>query len=225
MRDYTLPTQDECRALIRQCYVPAHILRHSEAAAKVGVFLAHRLVEQGLEVDVDLVEQACLLHDLFRVCDFPLEDFRWFEQPVTEEDKARWRQLKNDHGHRRHEDAADAFLRDRYPVLAATIRKHRYTALIDPKDCPRSWEEKLVYYADKRAMHETIVPLQKRLDEGHQRNALAMAKAGQPRRLDIEEKVDTLIFQLEAEIFSRIDIEPDEITEAFIDTYPCGNNA
>lgn len=219
MRDYTLPSHDECRAMIRQCHVPTHILRHNEAVTRLGVFLAHRLAEREIEVDVDLVERACLLHDLFRVCDFPLEDFRWFEQPVTEEDKARWRQLKAEHGHRRHEDAADAFLKDRYPVLAQTIRKHRYTAVIDTEDHPESWEEKLVYYADKRAMHETIVPLAERLDEAHQRSAIALAKAGQPRRRDMEEKVDALIFQLEAEIFSRLDLQPNDVTDAFIDTY------
>lgn len=219
MRDYTLPSHDECRAMIRQCHLPTHILKHSEAANKVGVFLACRLAEKGIEVDVDLVERACLLHDLFRVCDFPLEDFRPFEQPVTEADKARWRRLKAEHGHRRHEDAADAFLKDRYPILAETIRKHRYTAVIDDQDGLESWEEKLVYYADKRAMHDTIVPLAERLDEAHQRSAIALAKAGQPRRQDMEEKVDALIFQLEAEIFSRLDLHPDDVTDAFIDGY------
>ena len=219
MRDYTLPSHDECRAMIRHCHLPTHILKHSKAVNKVGVFLARRLLETGIDVDVDLVERACLLHDLFRVCDFPLEDFRWFEQPITEEDKTRWRRLKAEHGHHRHEEAANAFLKDRYPVLAETIRKHRYTAVIDEEDGLDSWEQKLVYYADKRAMHDTIVPLAKRLDEAHQRSALVLAEAGQSRRRDIEEKVDALIFRLEAEIFSHLDLRPDDVTDAFIDTY------
>jgi len=219
MRNHTLPSHDECRAMIRQCHLPTHILKHSEAVNKVGVFLACRLAEKDLDVDVDLVERACLLHDLFRVCDFPLEDFRWFEQPVTEADKTKWRRLKAKHGHHRHEEAANAFLKDRYPVLAETIRKHRYTSVIDEEDALESWEQKLVYYADKRAMHDTIVPLAERLDEAHQRSAIALAKAGQPRRRDMEEKVDALIFQLEAEIFSRLDLHPNDVTDAFIDAY------
>jgi len=76
------------------CHVPIHIVRHNEATAKLGVFLARRLAERGMDVDVELVERACLLHDLFRVCDFPLEDFSWFEQPISEEDMAKWRQLE-----------------------------------------------------------------------------------------------------------------------------------
>ncbi len=205
--------------MIQACHVPTHILRHSEATAKLAVFLARRLVERGLDVDVELVEQACLLHDLFRVCDFPLEDFRWFQQPVSEEDKAKWRQLKAEHGANRHEDAADLFLKDRFPVLADAIRKHRYTALLDEDDCPKSWEEKLVYYADKRAMHETIVPLKERLEEAHSRSALVQTQAGRPRNTEMEEKVDARIFALEAEIFDVTGLDPDEVTDAYIDKY------
>lgn len=223
MRNYALPSREECLSMIRDCHVPAHILRHAETAAKLGAFLAQKLVERGIEVDVELVERACLLHDLFRVCDFPLEDFRWFEQPVTEEDKRRWRRLKARHGHLRHEDAADAFLKDTYPVLARTIRRHRYVSVLDETDRPQSWEEKLVYYADKRAMHDTIVPLEDRLEEAHQRSAIAMAKAGVQRSIELEKAVDARIFELEAEIFGVIGLVPDDVTEEFIDRCPTDN--
>jgi len=219
MRDYALPSRDECRSMIQACHVPAHIVKHKEAVTKLGVFLAERLAEHGIPVDVELVERACLLHDLFRVCDFPLEDFSWFEPPVTEEDKRRWRGLKAQHGHRRHEDAADAFLKDAYPVLATAIRKHRYTALLDENDKPETWEEKLVYYADKRAMHEKIVPLKERLEEAHRRSAIVLAQASQPQHVDVEKKVDALIFQLEDEIFRQIGLDPDDVTDESIDRY------
>jgi HD superfamily phosphohydrolase YqeK len=204
--------------MIAACHVPSHILRHSETVAKLGVFLAERLVERGIAADIELVERACLLHDLFRVCDFPLEDFGWFEQPVTEDDKHRWRRLKARHGHVRHEDAADAFLKDKYPVLATTIRRHRYVAVLDEEDGPQSWEEKLVYYADKRAMHDTIVPLKERLEEAHQRSAAAMAKAGRPRSVEMEKVVDARIFALEAEIFGIVGLAPDDVTEELIES-------
>ena len=56
MRDYALPSQDECRAMIRDCHVPVHIVKHAEAVAKLGVFLAERLRDGGIDVDVALVE-------------------------------------------------------------------------------------------------------------------------------------------------------------------------
>jgi hypothetical protein len=219
MRDYALPSHEECLSIVRDCHVPIHIVRHAETVARLGVFLGRKLAERGIEIDVELVERACLLHDLFRVCDFPLEDFRWFEQPVTEEDKRRWRRLKARHGHVRHEDAADAFLKDRYPVLATVIRRHRYVAVLDETDCPQTWEEKLVYYADKRAMHDTIAPLRARLEEAHQRSAIALAKAGKARCLETEKAVDARIFELEAEIFDVIGLAPDDLTEELVDRY------
>ena len=218
MRNYALPSQNECRAMIRDCHVPVHIVKHAEAVAKLGVFLAERLTDGGIDVDIPLVERACLLHDLFRVCDCPLEDFSCFEQPVTDEDITRWRRLKAEHGHRRHEEAAYAFLEDKYPVLATTIHKHRYTAVIDEDDRPASWEEKLVYYADKRVMHDRIVPLRERLDEAHERNTL-LAKTSTSRRVDMEKKVDAEIFRLEEEIFNQIDLDPEEVTHGLIDDY------
>jgi len=219
MRNYALPDRDECLALIAECHVPVHIVKHSEATARLGVFLAERLNENGATVDVALVERACLLHDLFRVCDFPLEDFSWFEQPVSEEDKAKWRRLKARHGGNQHEDAASAFFSAAYPVLAETIRKHRYTALLCEQDKPATWEEKLVYYADKRAMHDTIVPLRRRLEEAHKRSAFLLAQAGKSRDVETEKKVDALIFALEREIFAHLDLAPDTVTADLIDGY------
>jgi len=163
VRSYTLPSRDECYELIREHRVPAHIVRHSETTARLARFLAERLNARGQTVDVDLVERACLLHDLLRVCDFPLKDFSGFAQPVTNADVAKWRRLKQQHEGTRHEDAAATLLGRRYPALAQTIRKHRYTALVDGDDRPRTWAEKLVYYADKRVNHDQAVSLEERL--------------------------------------------------------------
>ncbi len=212
MRNYAIPSRDECLAIIRDCHVPAHIIRHSKTVARFGVFLARELARRGAAVDVELVERACLLHDLLRVCEFPLQDFSRFEQPVTEDDKAKWRAIKERHAGARHEDAACAFLRDAYPVLAETIRKHRYTAIVHEQDRPQTWEEKLVYYADKRVMHDTIVPLQTRLEEAHKRHAAGRTP---PNEAEIA-TIDAAIFQLEADIFTRIGLDPDTVTSAIV---------
>jgi len=204
-------------ALIRDCHVPTHIVWHSEATARLAVFLARKLIESGVSIDVDLVERACLLHDMFRVCEFPLQDFGRFEQPVSEEDKTKWLGLKERYGRMRHEDAACAYLQDRYPVLAETIRKHRYTAIVDDADRPRTWEEKIVYYADKRVMHNAIVPLGRRLADAHRRNATWRKAAG----IDDAEiaRIDAAIFELETELFGPTALDPDAVTSELIDMY------
>jgi len=79
--------------------------------------------------------------------------------------------------------------------------------ILDEKEKPTTWEEKLVYYADKRVMHDRIVPLKERLEEAHKRN---VHLHGTQTQSDINaSKVDPLIFKLEEEIFSKIDISPD----------------
>ena len=203
--------------LLREYRVPSHIVRHSLAAAKVGVFLAERLRDAGRDVNVDLVERACMLHDLLRACDFQLRDFSRFEEPVSEETKAFWRRLKQKYDGRGHEYGAYDVLKGRWPKLALTVRRHKYIAPIDADDRPGTWEEKIVYYADKRAMHDQIVPLQQRLDEAHARSAATYGTdAERDKRIA---RIDALIFEMEKEIFDEIGIEPDLVDDQFIDRF------
>jgi putative nucleotidyltransferase with HDIG domain len=184
MKKYALPTHKQCLRMLKEHRVPSHIVRHSLTVAKLAVFLSERLKEKGLPVDVALVDRACLLHDIFRIC----------ELEKTEA----------------HEDAAYNLLKEKYPVLALTVKKHRYSALLDEKERPRTWEEKLVYYADKRVMHDRIVPLKERLEEAHKRYA-GLRRANVKPTLDTT-KIDGLIYKLEKEIFTKISLDPLDVT-------------
>jgi len=217
MKRSNLPTRRQCFNIIKEYNVPAHILKHSLAVAKLAVFLAERLKEKGADVDIDLVDRACLLHDIVRVCDFKELDYDRFEYAITEQDKAKWKQIREKYRGIGHEDAAYEILRGKYPVLALTIKKHRYMAMLDEKTRPNSWEEKLVYYADKRVMHSKIVPLRERLKEGHKRNAHLHGSKAQSKINTA--KVDPLIYRLEEEIFDRAGLNPLEVTDKFIDSY------
>jgi len=213
-----LPTREQCFEILNSLHVPAHIIRHSLVTAKLAVFLAHRLNEKGHNVEAELVERACLLHDMLRICDCKNTDTSRFDQPVTDEDRAKWRTLREQFAGYGHEEAAYEMLKDRYPRLALAVKRHRYAALLDENDKPTSWEQKLVYYADKRVMHDKIVPLQQRLDEAHRRNQ-SQSHPAERRRLEVV-RIDKLIFELEQEIFAEIELDPLEVTEQFIDTYP-----
>jgi hypothetical protein len=129
----------------------------------------------------------------------------------------KWHSLRAKYTAMNHEDAAYDVLKERYPVLALTIKRHRYMTLLDEKDRPDTWEEKLLYYADKRVMHETIVPLKERLAEGHKRNVLSHGSAAQSKTNTA--KVDPMIEEMEKEIFNKIALDPLEVTEEFIDSY------
>jgi HD superfamily phosphohydrolase YqeK len=190
--------------------VPLHIRKHSLAVARLGVFLAEKLKEKGISVDVGLVDRACLLHDISRICDLEESGYDRSLQAITDEDRAKWRQLRAKFPKSCHEDAAFALLRDAYPELALAVKRHRYAALLDEKDKPVTWEEKIVYYADKRVMHDRIVPLKERLEEAHRRNAPQRSSADRGR-LNTE-RIDAAIFELERQIFNKIGLDPDEVT-------------
>jgi len=222
MKKNELPTRKECLAIIEEHHVPPHIVKHSLTVAKLAVFLAKRLKEKGIELDVNLVDRACLLHDIVRICNIKDLDYSKFEQPVTAEDKAKWQQLRARYEGIPHEHAAYDILKENYPALAFTIKKHRYIGILDEEEKPNTWEEKLVYYADMRVMHDKIVPLEKRLTEAHKRNVHFYNTEAQ-RRITIA-KVDPLIYSLEKEIFDRIDLNPHQITDEFIDSFSVTDN-
>jgi putative nucleotidyltransferase with HDIG domain len=217
MKSYKLPTRKKCFEIIADHHVPLHVLRHSLTAAKLAVFLAKRLIEKGIEVNVDLLEKACLLHDIARVCDFKELDYKKFNQTITEEDKTIWRQLRKKYKGFFHEDAAYEILKGDYPQLASLIRKHKYMGMLDDENKPKSWAEKLIFYADMRIMHDKIAPLKQRLEEGHKRN-IHLHGSEEQSRLNTA-KIDPLIFQMEKEIFEKINLNPLEITDEFIDSY------
>jgi len=168
-------------------------------------------------VNVELVDRASLLHDILRVCDMKGSEYRQFDKSVTKQDKARWGLLKARYAGICHEEAACDLLKAKYPELALAIKKHRYAALLDEKDRARTWEEKLLYYADKRVMHDRIVPLKDRLDEAHKRHRHKQGTTAH-RRTDTA-KVDAQIFKLEQEIFDKIGLSPIGIIDEFVDSY------
>jgi HD superfamily phosphohydrolase YqeK len=217
MKDCSLPKHKECLAILAEYHVPPHIVNHSKAVAKLAVFLAQRLNENGEAVDVTLLNGACLLHDLLRVHDFKESDFNRFEQTLPEEEKPKWRRLRAKYKANSHEDAAYDILKEQYPALALTIKRHRYMAMLDEKEKPDTWEEKLLYYADKRVMHDKIVPLKERLAEGHKRNVFSHGSEAKSKINTA--KVDPLIYEMEKEIFEKIGLDPLEVTVEFIDSY------
>lgn len=222
MRDCRLPTRKECLAILAEYHVPPHIVSHSQTVAKLAVFLGKRLIEKGEAVNIDLLERVGLLHDMMRVHDFKKSDYERFEQNLPAQVRAKWQRLHEKYESIPHELAAYEILKERYPALALTIKRHRYTALLHAKDRPESWEEKLLYYADMRVMHDKIVPLKQRLAEGHKRNIHVHGSAAQSKINTA--KVDPLIFQMEKEIFEKIGLDPLEVTQAFLDSHSTSDN-
>lgn len=89
-----------------------------------------------------------------------------------------------------------------YPEMAQVMAKHRLSAII--KDSLKTWEEKIVYYADKRVNHTAIVSLDERMAEGRKRWHVHKTEYHQ-------EIILNKMKELEKEIFAKINKSPEII--------------
>jgi len=89
-------------------------------------------------------------------------------------------------------------LRDRWPELAAIIRDHSLMTIFQPTAL-QTREAQIVYYADKRVNHTTIVSLTDRLRLGQERWRV------QPSN-DRTVEVLAAVQQLEKKLLSGIDL-------------------
>lgn len=131
-----LPTHEQALEILRAEGMPPHILAHTMQVNKIALFIARKLAEAGVQVDVNLVDVASLLHDV--------------DKHKTFENKR--------HG----EQARDLMASLGYPELGEIMLKHLLTKILVEKN----WriEEKIVYYADKRVNHDKIVSLEERFE-------------------------------------------------------------
>ncbi len=187
--------------LLEEFHVPAHIRRHSEKVAAICRFIGEKI--DG--VDLDLLEKAAMLHDLVRICDFTKWNPQNFPDKHPEESHQKWEEIREKHKDKSHEEAAYEVLAERgEKKVAELIRSHRFQIILEPEPF-KTWEEKILYYADKRVEHDQIVSLEERLDRGKERNAVT---EDQKARSD---EARPKIYALEKEICEAAGIEPEDL--------------
>lgn len=188
-------TDQEVLSLIALFQTPLHVQRHCIAVADFAVKLGEALVARGEKINLTLVRHAALLHDLVRVVDFRGFAPETFPDPVTPEQIEFWKMLRVKYAGIHHADVGADILAERgFDEVANVVRKHRFTQIERGLD---TWEEKLVYYADKRAKHDKIVPLGERLADGKIRNLIETNTTEESLMLDKK------IHLLEEEIFTK----------------------
>ncbi len=201
-------TEDQLQTLIEQYRVPVHVRKHMKKVAAVGLFLGQRIRQAGGELDLAALRQAALLHDVMKLCDFEKLDIEHFEQNITAEDIRFWTAMMKSCGHIGHVEAAYNMLRDiGEEKLAVIVRKHRFEGLIDERDKPATWEEKILYYADKRVKHDRIVSISERLTDGRERY---FPDGNLPENDHLVEKA---VYALEKEICNAAGLKPEDINE------------
>jgi beta-phosphoglucomutase-like phosphatase (HAD superfamily) len=174
------PGWDTCQAWMRARALPHTLLLHSHSVAAAAYLMAIWLRKKSEAVDPVLAHRGGLLHDLAKV-----------PPPGA------------GHSTTNHGEAAARLLSTfGQPELAQMARRHMLFSPIDPQDSPQTWEEKLVYFADKLVEGSGVVTFEERLQ------ALS-------RRYHMEdnlmEKIGPALETLQAEICHAMHLPPQDL--------------
>ena len=166
-----IPSKEKCFELLKKYRVPENIVAHTLEVNRVAMFLAKKLKEKGEEINLGLVDAASLLHDL--------------DKHMT---------LNEDSGHGK--KAAEILESLGFAEVAPIVRKHITTAVLHSP--LKTWEEKLVYYADMRVKGNKIVTVEERFEYLRERYGKMSEKA--MREIN---KAEPIVKEIEKEILSK----------------------
>ena len=141
-----IPSKEECLRILVGNKTQFNILGHCKAVCKVAEEIAGNLINNGIKVNKTLVVAAALLHDVER--------------------------LKKNHVI----EGANLIRKLGFPEVAEVMSKHSLHGIGDPAKQPHTYEEKIVFYADKRAKGSEIVILEERFRDLKERYNLDFTK-------------------------------------------------
>lgn len=177
-----IPTEIQAKNLWERYALPDDKRTHVGLVAKVALFFAREVqkTDQAIIIDEPLLRAAALLHDIDKAV------------PRLEGEL--------------HPDTAVRILRqENMNEVADVVVTHPLHAILDPAICPKTWEEKLLYLADKTVKFEVITV--------DRRFALWNAEKLPVEAQRILDESYPKVKQLENEILRIIGIEPDDIAK------------
>lgn len=200
--------ESKVEVFYKEWKTPMHVRSHCKQVASAARQLGEAFARAGEIVDMNLIIQAGLLHDLCRVCDFRDMDRKKFEEEITDEKWAFWHDLRGQYEGGHHADIADEWLKEKgFFQTAEVIRLHRFRSIVEEQHSFDSLEKKIVHYADKRAKHDEIVSIAERFKDARAR--YDRYNSDEDRKLF--EMVEEKTVELERELFEKLDIEPGDV--------------
>ncbi len=155
----SLPDPQTCYLWCLEQGFSYRLWQHVQLVAALAYQLAAWLRQNGEKVDPILAHRGGLLHDLAKIT-------------------ARRIQTNASHA-----EVAASLLGERHlPELAEIARRHIIYSILDANNAPRTWEEKLVYFADKLAEGERLVDIEERLAGFQKRHHLEAEQIEQVRQ-------------------------------------------
>jgi predicted hydrolase (HD superfamily) len=174
-----IPSNDQITALWDKYRLSKEKRLHVILVDRVALFFAKNIQEKTLlAIDEKLLHAAALLHDIDKAV-----------PPIRGEI---------------HPDTAVRILKSEgMGEVAGLVRKHPLHAICDPTIAPATWEEKLLFLADKMVKYE-ILTVDKRFDLWRAEDLPAEGKQLLVRSYPLVKK-------LEKEILGLIGIQPDDV--------------
>ncbi len=175
-----IPSHNQCFQIIRKMGMMDHIIDHSIMVGNVTLCLCRHVNQTAPLLNIHLATAAALLHDITKT-----RSFRTGE---------------------RHSETGGKLLRALgYPEIGEIIRQH---VVLDgwEENAPVT-EQEIVNYADKRVLHDTIVPLARRLE--YIQDTYGHLQDLQDRIAGMWQMTRTL----ENKLFRRISFSPDQLAE------------
>ncbi len=155
----SLPDPQTCYLWCLEQGFNYHLWQHVQLVAALAYQMSAWLRKKGENVNPIMAHRGALLHDLGKLT-------------------AKRIQTKANHA-----EVAASLLRERQqPELAEIARRHIIYSILDAENAPRSWEEKLVYFADKLAEEARLVEVEERLAGLQKRHHLEASQIEQVRQ-------------------------------------------
>ena len=146
MTENQIPSKKECLAILNKNKTPSNVIGHSKAVCKLAEEIAGNLIKRGIQVNKELVTAAALLHDIEREKDNHIVA------------------------------GAELLKRLGFYEVSETTKKHSLYNLDDEKVQPKTIEEKIIFYADKRVKGDKIVSLDERHEDLKKRYDIDLTK-------------------------------------------------
>jgi uncharacterized protein len=131
-----IPTEQQCYALMDQYQMLDNIREHSIAVAEITRVISSGLVASSVELSVDKAVAGALLHDI---------------------GKTQCLQTAGDHATL----GRDICLQHQFEEIADIVAEHVWLRDYSPDGV--YLEKEIVYYADKRVLHSSVVSLEERM--------------------------------------------------------------
>jgi len=182
-----IPTEDQAKALWDTYELPEKKRIHVALVAKVARAMAKLLLDNNtcdaatnlpIVINVKLLVAGALLHDI---------------------DK----NIPKQAGERHPDPAVRVLKEEGMEEVASVVAAHSLSAILDPKIAPKTWEEKLVYLADKMVKYEIIT-----VDE---RFNLWRRESLPKEAMHELDQAYPFVKKLEQEIFTLLAVSPAEL--------------